>query len=77
MNHCDDALHAVYSYLDRELTWLQSWRVRRHLRGCNGCEAAFGFEEKLRILIRTRLQEEVPPEVVARLRQAIDRERGS
>lgn len=75
-NQCDDALHDVYSYLDRELSKLAAWRVRRHLRGCGGCEAAYGFEERLRVVIRLRLQEETPPEFLARLRAAIDHERG-
>jgi mycothiol system anti-sigma-R factor len=74
--YCDDALHDVYSYLDRELSSYAAWKVRRHLKACGGCEAAYGFEERLRIVIRRRLQEEAPPEFLARLRAALDNERG-
>jgi mycothiol system anti-sigma-R factor len=74
---CNDALHDVDSYLDRELSMFGTWRVRRHLKGCDGCEAAYVFEEKLRMVIRVRLQEETPPEFLARLRAAIDHERGT
>ena len=75
--YCDDALQDVYGYLDRELSTFAAWRVRRHLKACGGCEAAYGFEEKLRVVIRVRLQEEPPPEFLARLRAAIDHERGN
>ncbi|MGH8928446.1 MAG: zf-HC2 domain-containing protein [Acidimicrobiia bacterium] len=74
-DRCDDALHDVYSYLDQEMTWFKARRVRRHLKRCTGCDAAYGFEERLRVVIRGRLQEELPPEFLARLRQALDQER--
>lgn len=73
--YCDDAFHEVYSYLDRETSWFRSWRLRRHLRTCDGCEQAYSFEERLRLVVRNRLREEIPPEFLARLRQAIDNER--
>lgn len=71
MNKCDDALHDVYGYLDREVTRYRIWRIRRHLEECDGCERAFVFEERLRIVIRERLHEEVPAEFMTRLRQAL------
>ena len=72
---CDGAIKDVYSYLDRELSTFASWRVRRHLKSCDGCGAAYGFEERLRLVLRVRLREEPPPEFLARLRAAIDHER--
>jgi mycothiol system anti-sigma-R factor len=75
--YCSDALTEVNSYLDKELSWISAWRVRRHLKGCSPCDAAYGFEEKLRIVIRVRLREEAPQEFLSRLRSAIDQERGS
>ena len=75
--YCNDALQEVYSYLDQELPTFTAWRVRRHLKTCDGCEAAYGFEEKLRVVIRLRLREDPPPEFLARLRSAIDHERES
>ena len=72
---CDGAIKDVYSYLDHELSTFAAWRVRRHLKSCGGCEAAYGFEERLRLVLRVRLREEPPPEFLARLRAAIDHER--
>lgn len=74
MSNCDDALHGVYGYLDREVNWYRSWRIRRHLSDCDNCDKAFGFEERLRIVIRHRLREEVPAEFLQRLRNAIEAE---
>ena len=71
MSHCDDALHDVYSYLDQEITWYRSWQIKRHLHGCPPCVEAFHFEERLRVVVRDRLHEEVPPEFLTRLRQAL------
>jgi mycothiol system anti-sigma-R factor len=71
MSDCDDALANVYSYLDREANRYRSWRIRRHLHECDGCERAYVFEERLRIVIRERLHEEVPDEFLTRLRQAL------
>lgn len=74
-NYCDDAFHEVYSYLDDEISWFKAWRLRRHLKACEGCEQAYVFEQRLRLVVRTRLREDIPPEFLARLRRAIDEER--
>ena len=75
--YCNDALQEVSGYLDRELPTFTAWKVRRHLKSCNGCGAAYEFEQRLRVVIRLRLREDPPPEFLARLREAIDNERGS
>lgn len=75
MSHCDDALHNVYGYLDQEVTWYRSWQIKRHLASCPPCVQAFKFEERLKLVIRDRLQEEVPPEFLDRLRQAFSDDR--
>jgi len=72
---CEGAFHDVYSYLDQELTWFRSWKLRRHLKACDGCEDAYSFEERLRLVVRSRLREDIPPDLLARLQQAIENER--
>lgn len=72
---CDDALARVYPYLDDELTAFRRWRVRAHLRKCDGCGAAYSFEQRLRIVIKDRCQEEVPDEFIERLRAVLRDER--
>ena len=75
MSKCDEALSNVYGYLDREVNWYRSWQIRRHVGECDGCGRAFTFEQRLQLVIRERLHEEVPPEFLARLRQALQTDR--
>lgn len=74
-DHCDEALAKVYHYLDGELDEHAVARIRDHLEDCPPCEDAFSFEERLRVVVRQRLEEEVPQVVVERLRQVIAIER--
>ncbi|MGH8871570.1 MAG: mycothiol system anti-sigma-R factor [Acidimicrobiia bacterium] len=74
---CDDALTKLYQYLDREIETSTSELIRTHLEDCSGCLRSFDFEARLKIVVRERLSEEVPPEFLKRLRQAIAREAAS
>jgi mycothiol system anti-sigma-R factor len=72
---CDHALTNLYLYLDREVGGFARWRMKRHLHQCPPCGKAFVFEERLRQVIRERLREEVPDQVVFRIVEVIRRER--
>lgn len=72
-HECDDALTHLYLYLDRELETPSIDEIRTHLEACAGCLHAFDFETRLRIVVRERLSEEVPGEVIDRLRDALTR----
>jgi anti-sigma factor (TIGR02949 family) len=76
-HECDDALTNLYQYLDREIEVSTSEVIRAHLEDCSGCLKSFKFEERLQIVVRERLAEEVPPEFLERLRDAIAREAAS
>jgi mycothiol system anti-sigma-R factor len=76
-HECDDALTNLYQYLDREIEASTSQVIRAHLEDCSGCLKSFKFEERLQIVVRERLSEEVPPEFLERLRDAIAREAAS
>ncbi len=65
---CDDAIARIYPYLDGEVTVLRRLLVRRHLRRCPPCDGAFAFEQRLKVVVRERTREEVPPEMLDRLR---------
>jgi anti-sigma factor (TIGR02949 family) len=71
---CDDALANLYEYLDSEMEDAEASQIREHLDDCSGCHSRFDFETRLRIVVRERLSEEVPPEFIARLRSALERE---
>jgi len=65
---CEDAIVNVYLYLDSELGWAHTSKIKYHLHHCNGCLDAFRFEEYLKVFIRERVQEEPKQEVLDRLR---------
>ncbi len=69
--NCDDALANLYAYLDRELDDSTTAAIRGHLADCPPCEHAFGFEDRLKSVIRERLSVEIPNEFLERLREAL------
>ena len=76
-HECDDALTNLYQYLDREIEESTSEVIRAHLEDCSGCLQSFDFEARLQIVVKERLAEDVPPEFLQRLRDAIAREAAS
>ena len=71
---CDDAISRIYGYLDGEISSLKRVMVRVHLRKCSGCEDAFAFEQRLKVVIRERCQEEVPADMIVKLRAILSEE---
>jgi mycothiol system anti-sigma-R factor len=74
MGDCDDALHELYTFLDDEMTPANKERIRQHLEDCQGCLEAYDFEAELRKVIAAKCRDQVPPEVLDRLRQKLRRE---
>jgi mycothiol system anti-sigma-R factor len=75
MSHgCDNAVEHLYQYIDEELTWARRVRVRWHLRRCGTCDDAFGFESRLKSVIRQRSGDDPPPELMDRLHSLIREE---
>lgn len=74
---CDEALTQLYHYLDSELDDVSSERIRSHLEDCGSCDQSFDFERRLKMVVRERLDEEVPQHLVDRVREAIEAERTS
>jgi anti-sigma factor (TIGR02949 family) len=73
---CTKAMHALYEFLDGELTVERREYIEYHLNGCPQCFSAFDFEAELRIVVRSRLRAEVPTELMERIAMAIEAERG-
>jgi mycothiol system anti-sigma-R factor len=74
---CDRALAEIYTYVDQEMTWWRRLTIKRHLSACSYCPQAYEFEQRLRIVVRQRLGEEIPPEAMDRLRDMLAKERGT
>jgi anti-sigma factor (TIGR02949 family) len=71
---CTKALLALYEFLDGELTAENRRNIAGHLDGCPHCFSAFDFEAELRIVVRSRVQVQLPPQLLARIAEAIERE---
>lgn len=74
MSDCEDALHALYGFLDGELTDETRSRIRHHLDDCQPCAEPYDFEAELRQIVRRKCQEQVPAHLVAKVRAALDLE---
>ena len=71
---CIEAVHLLYHYLDGELTQERRVLIRQHLDDCPPCGQAFDFEAELRVVIAQKCREQVPPELVERVRKTLGQE---
>ena len=69
---CDRALVQLYQFLDGELTVDRRRRIEVHLNGCTHCFSSFDFEQELRLVVRSKLQTEVPPRLMQRIVSIIE-----
>jgi mycothiol system anti-sigma-R factor len=68
---CEQAFHRMYRYLDGELTVWRRFVISRHLDKCPPCADGFTFEVELRQVISSRCRDTVPPELKARIAEAL------
>ena len=68
---CEHTIRRVYLYLDGELTTLRRWQITRHLNRCPPCQHGYDFELELRHVVATGCQSQVPPELKARIAEAL------
>ena len=57
---CDNAISAVYEYLDGELTVWRRRAITRHLDECPPCAEGFAFEIEIRRVVVSKCPEEAP-----------------
>lgn len=69
---CAEAVEKLYPYLDSEMSRVDQFKVRWHLRKCEPCAGAFSFQEGLSVVITEALAEDCPPDVVRRLQGFLD-----
>ena len=68
---CQEAMDRIYSYLDREVDPATAERIKAHLGDCPPCDRMVSFERRLQVVVKMGMREEVPVEVLQRLRAAI------
>ena len=71
---CTKALLALYEFLDGELTVETREHISGHLDGCPHCFSVFDFEAELRLVVRSRVRTQVPPQLLRRIAETIERE---
>jgi mycothiol system anti-sigma-R factor len=77
---CEEALTALYGFLDGELTDAKRIEIRHHLDDCSPCLEVFDFEAELRLVIRQRCRDQVPDalrEQVAKRLAALEADPGA
>ncbi len=68
---CSEAQAQLWSYVAGEMGFFRTWRIKRHLRRCPLCTDGFSFESKLQQKIAEDCVEDVPEELLARLKTFI------
>jgi mycothiol system anti-sigma-R factor len=68
---CEEALEALYTFLDGELTEARRIEIRHHLDDCSPCLEAFDFEAELRLVVRQRCRDQVPEALRQRLAERL------
>ena len=71
---CEEALQALYHYLDGELTDQRRVLISQHLDGCTTCLGAYDFEVELRQVIVSRVQDRVPDSLRMRIARLMESE---
>jgi len=59
---CAQVIKEVWTLLDGECTAESREQLLQHLQRCPGCFEHYGIEERVKVLISTKCQEEKAPE---------------
>lgn len=73
---CSDTARELHFFLDGEITDEKRARIQAHLDECPPCWKAFDFESELRTVVADKLKVDVPADLAARIRAAIEADCG-
>jgi mycothiol system anti-sigma-R factor len=68
---CSEAIEALYTFLDGELTDTRRIEIRHHLDDCSPCLEAFDFEAELRRVVARGCREQAPDSLRAKVLDAL------
>ena len=71
---CEDALHEIYHLLSGEIDDATRAKITEHLDECPPCAEPYDFYAELRRTVQMRCQDQAPPELLARIAEAIQHE---
>ena len=71
---CSEALHEIYHLLSGELDDATRAQIQGHLDECSPCAEPYDFYAELRRTVQQRCRDTAPPELLARIEQALQHE---
>ena len=71
---CEDALHEIDHLLSGEIDDAKRAQIQTHLDECGPCAEPYDFYGELRRTLQQRCQDTAPPDLLARIEQAIQHE---
>jgi len=69
---CAEAVRQLWDYLDGELEESQRELIEAHLAFCRRCCGELEFADELRTFLAAHAQDDLPPDVRARLTATLD-----
>lgn len=69
--NCRQILEQVFLYIDGEIAGGDCARIEAHLQGCQDCLDHFGFEIKIKQIVKRGCSEPCPGETLDRLRRFV------
>jgi anti-sigma factor (TIGR02949 family) len=69
---CAEAVRQLWDYLDGAVDDSQREQVEEHLAFCRRCCGELEFAEELRAFLTSHAQDELPPDIHARLTATLD-----
>ena len=70
---CEDVLHELLAYLDREADAATTAAIDRHLEDCRGCFSRAEFERKLKAQLRAAGEKRAPARLRARVKHIMEK----
>ena len=71
---CDEALHEIYHLLSGEIDDQKRAKIAAHLDECSPCAEPYDFYAELRLVVQRSCRDTAPPELLARIEEAIQHE---
>ncbi|MGH3476036.1 MAG: anti-sigma factor family protein [Nocardioidaceae bacterium] len=72
MINCHEAVGQLWEYLDNTVDEIDRAKVEEHLARCRRCCAEMEFAQELRRALANGADVDIPPDVLTRLRQALE-----
>lgn len=73
-SECDEALHELYDLLSGEIDDHKRHEILHHLDDCAPCAEPYDFYAELRRCLQQQCRDVAPPDLLARIQSAIQRE---